>query len=170
MSGAADRDPPAGPRVRTDLVQVYILRRAHEAAPPEFLQLRRTTPPMPGAWQPVLGAIEAGETAAHAALREAREETGLDRAHTVNAWALEGIDTFFMHRTDTIWHAPQFALQCAQDWEPLLNHEHDAHRWVPSGEVESHFMWPGQHRAIQEIQQFLLRPSPAREHLRLAPD
>lgn len=161
------QSPQPGPRVRTGMVQVYILRRAHADARPEFLQLRRTRDPMPGAWQPVLGAIEPAETATDAALREAQEETGLDRAHITSAWALESVDTFYMHRADELWHVPQFALEAPPSWQPLLNDEHDAHRWVPGAEVESHFMWPGQHRAIDEIERFLVTPSLAAEHLRI---
>lgn len=154
-----------GPHVRTDMVQVYIMRSGAQQT--EYLQLRRTREPMIGAWQPVLGGIEAGETAPDAALREAHEETALDRAHITDAWALEGVDTFYMHRIDTIYHAPQFALLVPGEWQPTLNDEHDDHRWVPRAGVESHFMWPGQHRAIDEIERFLLRPSLAQVHLRL---
>jgi hypothetical protein len=54
--------------------------------------------------------------------------------------------------------SPRFAVEVSPGWEPTLNAEHDAHRWVPAGEARSHFLWPGQHAAIAELLATLARP------------
>ncbi len=41
-------------------------------------------------------------------------------------------------------------------WQPTLNHEHTAARWVPADQSEEWFMWPGQIAAIDEIVRSLL--------------
>ena len=45
---------------------------------PDVLLVERGTPPLMGLWSPPGGHIEAGETARAAALREVREETGVE--------------------------------------------------------------------------------------------
>ena len=52
--------------------------RAHEAGVVEVLLIRRGSPPRLGEWSLPGGRIEPGERAADAALRELREETGVE--------------------------------------------------------------------------------------------
>lgn len=87
-----------GPIVRTDVVDVYVFRRAGDNDPEErtrsrgaydndalrrsrpwvyFLQLLRSGDPLKDTWHPVMGHIEAGERASSCARRELREELGL---------------------------------------------------------------------------------------------
>lgn len=61
-----------GGKSRARKVQVWIYQRHRE---PRVL-IFKTTPKRGDFWQPVTGGVEAGETYAEAALREAREESG----------------------------------------------------------------------------------------------
>lgn len=146
------------PTIRTDVIDMYVARAAageHEtAATFEFLQLRRATEPMAATWQPVMGHIEAGETAVACAWRELDEEIGLLRDDTrlVGMWALGGVYPFFLAKSDEIVLSPRFVALVAGDFVPRLNEEHSEHRWVLSAEE---FMWPGQREAVKEAREIL---------------
>lgn len=152
----------AGPSLRTDLIDVYIFRLTDEAAPEsvQFLQLKRSRPPLSGSWQPVMGHIEEGETGVKAARRELAEEVGLRAGdqHVLGFWALEQVHPYFLAEVDAVMLSPRFALQVAPSFEPSLDDEHDAFRWVERDDVGASFVWPGQRAAIREILDSLLDP------------
>ena len=95
-----------GPRVCTDIVEVYVFRRpgargesgrgfAARLSDIEFLQLRRCQGVMAGSWQPVMGHVREGETATQAAVRELQEETGYSVSKgLVGLWQLELVNTY----------------------------------------------------------------------------
>ena len=144
-------EPMGGPRVRTDVVEVYVFRRPVEhAGPAEFLQLFRASAPLARTWHPIMGHVEPGETAVETAVRELREEAGLEAGgpECFGLWALEQVHPFYIAEIDSIVMSPRFATRVGPAWEPRLNSEHAAHRWVT--EVKA-FMWPGQKRAMAEI-------------------
>ena len=165
----------AGPEIRTDIVELYIFRRPAGGGATlglEVLQLQRAADAaLPGTWQPMMGHIDEGESASRAALREAGEELGLSRTAIQGFWQLEEPSCFYLHAAEAIMLSPCLALQVAADWQPTLNHEHSAHRWVPRGRVDRAFLWPGQRRAIAAIQRDILEAdSPTEALLRIALD
>ncbi len=150
------RDAAGGPRVRTDIIDVYIARRAGGASQSqtiELLQLHRADDPLKGTWQPVMGHIERGETAVTTALRELAEETGLMRgdAACLGMWALEQVHPYFVAAIDAIVLSPRFVVEVVAEWEPRLDADHDAHRWVDAAKAREFFLWPGQHAAAAEV-------------------
>ena len=162
----------SGPPVRSDIVDVYVYRRAARASGCEcqFLQMRRRTGALAGSWQPVMGHVEDGETAAEAAARELAEETGwdwrADRASLRGFWQLEEVNTYFLHRLNCIMMSPCFAVEVAATSEPTLDNAHDAHRWVPRDQTDVRFTWPGQRTAVAAILRDLVAcPSPVAEYL-----
>lgn len=155
-----------GPPLRTDVIDAYVLRR-QPAGIVELLQLRRSRPPMAGAWHPVMGHIEPGERAVDTCWRELREELRLDRGQAINAWALEQVHPFFLAERNEIYLSPRFAVEVRPAWEPMLNHEHDAARWIRLADAPQHFLWPGQHASIAELATLLAEGSPLREALRI---
>lgn len=177
--GAGYREIPlGGARVRSDIVEVHVFRLPPGAPDTaEFLQLRRAAEPLAGTWQPVMGHMEPGESSPSAALRELTEETGMragDRA-MLGFWALEQVHPFYVAAVDAVVLAPRFVVQADPAWEPALNDEHGAARWVtvlraaPESSMDR-FLWPGQKEAVREIVREIVRPNgPAREHLRLDP-
>ena len=64
---------------------------------------------------------------------------------------------------EAVFLAPCFAAEVTRGWEPTLNDEHDAHRWVRLAEVEACFMWPGQRAQIAELARHVAQDSPAHQ-------
>lgn len=139
------------PTVRADIVEVFVFRREAQQPRLHFLQMRRAKGALAGTWQPVMGHIDAGETATQAALRELREETGYAPPTVLAAWQLEPVNTYFLASIDAVIHSPGFAVEVAGNAEPVLDDSHDATRWVPRDAVDRHFFWPGQRRAISYL-------------------
>lgn len=176
MSTHDQRGRP-GPNIRTDVVDVYIFRRTEGLI--EFLQLRRVGEPLHATWQPIMGHIHDGETASTTALRELSEEVGavlggdppregMPDASVKGLWALEQVHPYFLAHSNEIMMSPRFACEVGPAWVPVLNAEHDAHRWIETGDVPWAFMWPGQMHAIDEILRCIVpEESIAREHLRV---
>ncbi len=188
-------EPGGGPRVRTDVLDVYIFRRPDSehagvgvgagGSEVEFLLLERATPPLARSWQPVMGHIEMGESATEAALREVREEVGLTpgAGEFLGFWALEQTHPYFVAAIDCIVLGPRFAAEVAPNWTPALNAEHSHARWVTlPGDPDTanpadlrraldQFHWPGQKSAVLEILRDIVRAdSPARAALTIRLD
>lgn len=140
------------PEIRADLVDVYVMRERDGAV--EFLQLRRTAEPLAGTWQPVMGHLEAGESAVQAAVRELGEEVGLRAGDPawLGFWQLEEVHPYFVAAMDAVVLSPRFAVLVDEVWEPDLagDDAHNARRWVGVEGVREVFMWPGQCRACDE--------------------
>lgn len=151
---------PAGPVIRTDVLDVYLFRRVGTKEEIELLQLLRASEPLAKTWQPVMGHIEPGETATAGMWRELFEETGLapGDARLLGAWALEGVHPYLVARLDTIFMSPRFAVEVHPDWTPTLCAEHSDWRWVALARIQEHFMWPGQLASIGELAERVLAP------------
>ncbi|MFG0331112.1 MAG: NUDIX domain-containing protein [Phycisphaerales bacterium] len=143
---------PNGPRVRTDLIDVYLFRQ-FGPGDAQFLQMRRSAAAAvaPLMWHPVMGRIESDETAIEAAMREVQEEVGLRITEALGFWQLEQIHPFYLAERDEIFLSPRFAVQVDGRWSPILNEEHEEYRWTALDRVPHDFVWPGQKAAIQEI-------------------
>src|SRR4051812_4204861 len=114
-------------------VQVWVVSRA---ADQRWNALLLHLLPHRGAlWQPVTGSVEAGEAVSVAALREAREETGLTFQGAVVPLGLE----FEFEHNGTKFHETIFAIEAPPELPAvtLADYEHDAFRWVPLEEVSS---------------------------------
>ena len=112
--------------IRCFAVSVVILRPAGSAF--EFLLLRRTGT-LAGTWCQVAGAIEAGETAWQAGLREVVEETGL---HPNRFYSADICEQFYEADRNAISLLPVFVGYAPQD---------DAEAWA--AELEGAVAEPG---------------------------
>lgn len=127
-------------------VDVYVLRDA--PADPDILVLRRAAAGRsPGTWEAVHGAIEAGETAVQAALRELREETGLTPERFYNA---SRVEAFYRHGADEVALIPVFVALVARDAAVRVSAEHDAFEWLTPAAAAERVTWPRMRRALQD--------------------
>jgi len=91
--------------IRVDVIDAYLLRPGGSGL--EVLVLRRAAGGRsPGSWETVHGHIEPGETPVQAALRELREETGLEPARLYN---VSRVEAFYRHQTNEVVLIPVFA-------------------------------------------------------------
>ncbi len=151
-------------RVVSEIVDVYVFRK--RIVEVEYLLLHRAPEEvLAGTWQAVHGRIEAGERAYETALRELREETRLTPR---SFFQIDVVNTFYLVKDDTVHHCPCFAVEVDEDAEPVLNGEHDAYRWVSLEAAIAQFPWPGQRRAIREIDREIVQGGPALEFLRIS--
>ena len=125
----------------------------------EFLVLHRS-PAQESYWHTVAGALEPGETASQAAIRELREETGLDAAtdlvdlrHTF-AYPLAGESESVRARFSpdvTEVSVECFAVDAPAGWEPTLDWEHDDYRWCGAQEALELLYWPEPREVLRRL-------------------
>ena len=132
---------------RVSLVDVYVLRGSGPGL--ECLVLRRSAGGRcAGSWESVHGHIEAGERPEAAALREMREETGLEPTRLYN---LSRVDSFYLHGSGEVALIPAFAAFVAPGSTATTGAEHDAAEWLGVAAAGGRMAWPRERRALQDI-------------------
>jgi dihydroneopterin triphosphate diphosphatase len=122
-----------------------VVRRAEE-----FLVLHRS-PQFDAYWHCVAGGVEDGESPWEAAVRELREEVGLDASRVLSdlrrpfAYSLaaepEAVRSRFRPEQSEV-PVDVFVAEVDPGWEPVLNEEHDAYRWCTRAEAVALLYWP----------------------------
>jgi dihydroneopterin triphosphate diphosphatase len=146
---------PPLPQVVAPFIDCHVFRRREGRE--EWLVLRRSPHVrIPDCWQMVSGEVEPGEKAYEAALRELREETGLE---PVRFYQASHVNSFYLAARDEIILTPVFAAEVAADAQVRLSEEHTEHEWVAWEEAVRRYPWPGQRNALRTIrEQFLEGP------------
>lgn len=143
---------------------VFIIRQ--QAARQQLLLARRAAGKyMGGTWQLISGGLEPNETAWQGALREMREETGLQPQEF---YRLSTLTTFYRPDNDSLNTAPMFCAIVDETAEPTLNPEHTSFEWVDVHEAEARLMWPSDRAALQEVRSVILTGGITKEHMRIA--
>jgi 8-oxo-dGTP pyrophosphatase MutT (NUDIX family) len=117
-------------------IEVFIVVRRGD----EYLVAHRV--PEAGAyWHGIAGGVEEGESPEEAAVRELREETGLEGVPTP-------LPNVFVYDEITV-HT--FLIEVPAGWEPELNEEHDEYVWLPQDEAAELLYWPEPKELIRTI-------------------
>lgn len=137
---------------------MHVFRRVRGAdgvSRDEWLMMKRApNVRVPGAWQMVSGRIEEGEKAYETAIREMREETGLEALHFFQA---SFVNRFYLAAEDQIILTPVFAAEVAAVSKVQLSEEHTEFRWVGPEEARAMLAWPGQRESLDVVrEQFIL--------------
>jgi dihydroneopterin triphosphate diphosphatase len=133
-------------------VQVVIFSQTATAV--EYLLLRRITS-HGGFWQPVTGSLEEGESHTRAAIREVREETGIDSRED-DLIALGVINVFEIAPQWRVKYAAGvthneevcFALKVCEREVRIDPLEHDAYTWVDYDTAVEMLYWESNRRAF----------------------
>jgi dATP pyrophosphohydrolase len=145
------------------MMMCYVVRGAGTSW--EFLQMKRAKGRyLGGTWQTVAGKIEAGETAWQAALRELREETGLEAEEL---YCLDRVNSFYVHGDDTLWHAAVFCAIVDARKPVRINEEHEEWRWIERKEAEGSFLWPSDREGVRQVCEEILDNGAAKGYMRV---
>jgi dATP pyrophosphohydrolase len=105
----------------------------------------------PTAWETVHGRIEPGESPEDAAVREVREETGLEVQRLYNVI----VQPFYLHKLATVELAVVFAA-FVQRADPItLGEEHMSFEWLSPDAALERFVWPRERQALRDVLQLL---------------
>jgi type II secretory ATPase GspE/PulE/Tfp pilus assembly ATPase PilB-like protein/8-oxo-dGTP pyrophosphatase MutT (NUDIX family) len=132
------------------VVEVYVIRP--NPGDWRVLVLQRAADAIrPGSWETVYGKIDSGERPEQAAVRELREETGLE----LNALYNLTVSSFFLHATQSIQMAIAFVAFVANDSEVVLSDEHQRFEWLSVDEASDRFTWPRGAQALRDARHLL---------------
>jgi 8-oxo-dGTP pyrophosphatase MutT (NUDIX family) len=146
---------------RPDLVDVWVFRTL-DTGGIEILLLRRSAGRiLAGLWQGVSGSLEPGERIVEGALRELREETGIEGAGIAAFYDLDQVNQFHEPSVDGIVSAAVFAVRVHAGVEPAVSHEHDAARWVSPAVALDLVIWPAYRVSIARLAGDLQDPARA---------
>lgn len=136
--------------VNVGTVDVYLV--APDPAGWDVLTLQRAPQTRcPTAWETVHGRIEPGESPEQAAVREVREETGLEVRRLYNVI----VQPFYLHKLATVELAVVFAA-FVQRGDPItLGEEHMRYEWLSPDAALDRFAWPRERQALRDILQLL---------------
>jgi 8-oxo-dGTP pyrophosphatase MutT (NUDIX family) len=132
--------------LRVGVVDVYVIRPYREQWLVLALQ-RSLGTRCPASWETVHGRIEDGERPEHAAVREVREEAGLevDRLYNVTC------QPFYLHTVGVVQVAVVFAAFVTEDADVRLGLEHQRYEWLSMSDAAARFTWPREREALEHI-------------------
>jgi dihydroneopterin triphosphate diphosphatase len=132
--------------IKPGVVDVFVIRQLRPEW--EILVLQRAVNTRcPGAWETIHGRIEPDERPEHAALREIREESGLEASRLYSIT----VHPFYLHAQQTVQLAIVFAAFVAEPAEVTIGPEHRDYEWLSVEEAIARFVWPRERVSMREI-------------------
>lgn len=132
------------------VVEVYVIR--HNGGDWRVLALQRAPDAIrAGSWETVYGKTDSGELPEDAAVRELREETGLE----VRALYNVTVNSFYLHAKHTIQMCIVFAAFVAEGAEVTLSEEHQRFEWLSVDEACERYTWPREAHALRDARRLL---------------
>jgi 8-oxo-dGTP pyrophosphatase MutT (NUDIX family) len=132
------------------VVDVYLIRPLPEGW--RILAVQRALDTRcPGAWETIHGRLDEGELPQDGAVREVKEETGLDIARLYNVT----VQPFYLHSFSAVQLSIVFAAFIDEPAEVKLGPEHQAYEWLSPLEAGSRFIWPREREALSYVTHLL---------------
>lgn len=138
------------------VIEVHLFRKVDDRF--EYLILQRASDEVyPNLWQPITGSVEKDEPAWQAALREIKEETGLN---VKRLWIVPIINAYYSKKYNRITHIPVFAAEIDVNDKVVISSEHQNYKWVEFEEAKNSFSWQGQRNAITIVNDYFTSKDP----------
>ena len=138
-------------KVKIRVIDAYIYRKTKDGI--KYLILKRAKTKMyEHLWQGVAGKIEKGEQSWQAAIRELKEETGLD---PLKIFVADHVSKFYETHGDRVNLVPVFGVEVASD-VVLLSSEHSDFKWVDFDSACSYLVWKGQKKRIAVVNEMII--------------
>lgn len=128
------------------VVDVYVIRPIADGWKVLAVQ-RADDTRCPGAWETIHGRLDPDERPEAGAVREVKEETGLDVARLYNVT----VQPFYLHMFGTVQLAIVFAAFVDEPAEVKLGEEHQACEWLSPHDASARFIWPREREALSHI-------------------
>ena len=133
-------------KVAVRVVDCYVYNLQEDN--PEFLILKRNKNKIyEHLWQGVAGKIEKGELAWQTAIRELKEETGLD---PLNIFVADHVSRFYETNGDRTNLVPVFGIEVVSK-DVILSEEHVDFKWVNYTEAKNTLVWNGQKTGLKVV-------------------
>ena len=137
-------------KITPGVIELFVIR--HNAGDWRVLVLQRAAEgKRPNSWETVYGKIDAREKPEKAALRELREETGLQPESLYNVT----VSSFYLHASNTIQMCLTFAAFVADDAKVELSEEHQRFEWLTLDAACDRFTWPREAHALRDAYHLL---------------
>ena len=139
------------PQIISRVIDAYVFRKTNNGV--NFLLLKRAeTKIYEHLWQGVAGKIEQGETATEAAVRELKEETGLE---PFRMFVADHVSRFYEVHGDRINLVPVFGIEVREE-KVILSKEHCDFKWVEFELARKTLVWKGQKEGILAVHDMLI--------------
>jgi dihydroneopterin triphosphate diphosphatase len=135
------------PEVNSEYIECYVYYPSRKGR--KFLVIKRSETDImyPGIWQIVTGKIEEGEKAYDTALREVREETGLE---PVRMFVLPHTTSFYSPASDSISLVPLFVCEVGSR-DVRLSYEHCKYAWLDAKKASQKLFFKSQKENVNFI-------------------
>ena len=132
--------------IKVRVVDCYVYRQTDKGL--KFLILKRNEKKLyEHLWQGVAGKIEKDEEAWQTAIRELKEETGLD---PVKMFVADHVSQFYEKHGHRVNLVPVFGIE-VDSKNVILSDEHIEYKWVDFKEAFDTLVWNGQKKGIQTV-------------------
>jgi len=139
-------------KITPGVIELFVIR--HNGGDWRVLTLQRAADgKRPGSWETVYGKIDAREKPEKAAVRELREETGLEPESLYNVT----VSSFYLHATSTIQMCITFAAFVSEEADVTLSEEHQKFEWLSLDDACERFTWPREAHALRDARRLLER-------------
>ena len=132
--------------IKVRVVDCYVYQQTDKGL--KFLILKRNEKKLyEHLWQGVAGKIEKDEESWQTAIRELKEETGLD---PVKMFVADHVSQFYEKHGDRVNLVPVFGIE-VDSKNVILSDEHIEYKWVDFKEAFDTLVWNGQKKGIQTV-------------------